>query len=152
MVCLWNNCLLVGCSLLFTNQHVCDKLWADGVSFSFFDGLCLLFARSSKLQDWLNEDDDGSNFSWLGEHFFRFYSHSHRHLIFHNLVSVSVNLHFWRIGYITSSLCITCWDLHFFIYLYVTERWLTNFQARHIVMFSCVCSVYGVVPVAAVLF
>jgi len=30
----------------------------------------LLSARSSKLQDWLNEDDDGSSFSWLGENIF----------------------------------------------------------------------------------
>ena len=36
---------------------------------SLFDSLLLLFARSSELHDWLSEDDDGSNFSWLSENF-----------------------------------------------------------------------------------
>ena len=31
--------------------------------------LAFLFVRTSKLQDWLNEDDDDSDFTWLGEKF-----------------------------------------------------------------------------------
>ena len=39
------------------------------IVFTSVSSTSLLFARSSNLQDWLNEDDDGSVFSWLGENF-----------------------------------------------------------------------------------
>ena len=52
----------------------------------------LLFYRSSNLQDWLNEDDD-SNFTWLGECF-----------LFFRQLNVSESVVFIRIFFV-SDLC-----------------------------------------------